>query len=197
MTKDAVRATRIAARVGQTIAIFFIAIGVYRFFGGAGFAGLWIAIIGWFLLDAAGASYAQVEINQRLRGLRVGDIMSRDCPTVEGRTNLQAFVEDFLLRTGRRCFIVVENGVLSGMITANEIKQGEPRLRIQKTVSDTMRPIHQLRTVTTDTPVTEALEVMAREDLNQLPVVSDGRLEGVISRGQVLRYLQTRSDLRM
>ena len=92
ITKDAARSTRIAARAGQTIAIFFIAIGVYRFFGGAGFAGLWIAIIGWFLLDAAGASYAQVEINQRLRGVRVGDIMSRDCPTVEGRTNLQALL---------------------------------------------------------------------------------------------------------
>jgi Zn-dependent protease/predicted transcriptional regulator len=196
-TKDAVRSTRIAARVGQTIAIFFIAIGVYRFFGGAGFAGLWIAIIGWFLLDAAGASYAQVEINQRLRGVRVGDIMSRDCPTIEGRTNLQAFVEDFLLRTGQRCFIVVENGVISGMITANEIKEVEPRLRIHKTVSDTMRPIHQLRTVTTDTPLMEALEMMSREDVNQLPVVSGGRLEGVVTRGQVLQYLQTRIELRM
>jgi len=197
MTKDAVRATRIAARVGQTIATLFIAIGVYRFLGGAGFAGLWIAIIGWFLFDAAGASYAQVEIKQRLRGVRVGDIMSRDCATVEGRTNLQAFVEDFLLRTGRRCFVVVENGVISGMITANEIKEVEPKLRIHKTVSDAMRPIHQLRTVTTDTPVTEALEVMASEDLNQLPVVLGGRVEGVISRGQVLRYLQTRIELRM
>jgi Zn-dependent protease/predicted transcriptional regulator len=197
VTKDAVRATRIAARVGQTIATLFIAIGVYRFLGGAGFAGLWIAIIGWFLFDAAGASYAQVEIKQRLRGVRVGDIMSRDCATVEGRTNLQAFVEDFLLRTGRRCFVVVENGVISGMITANEIKEVEPKLRIHKTVSDAMRPIHQLRTVATDTPVTEALEVMASEDLNQLPVVSGGRVEGVISRGQVLRYLQTRIELRM
>ena len=197
ITKDAARSTRIAARAGQTIAIFFIAIGVYRFFGGAGFAGLWIAIIGWFLLDAAGASYAQVEINQRLRGVRVGDIMSRDCPTVEGRTNLQAFVEDLLLRTGQRCFIVVENGVTSGIITATEIKEIEPQVRIHKTVSDAMRPIHQLRTVNTDTPVTEAIEIMAREDLNQLPVVSAGRLDGVISRGEVLRYLQTRIELRM
>ncbi|MFY9611474.1 MAG: site-2 protease family protein [Blastocatellia bacterium] len=197
MTKDAERSTRIAARVGQTIALFFIVIGVSRLFGGAGFAGLWIAIIGWFLFNASGATLAQLEINQRLRGVRVGDIMARDCPTVEGRTNLQAFVGDFLLRTGRRCFIVVENGVFSGMITANEIKGVEPQLRIHKTVNDAMRPLHQLRTVTLDTPVTEALEMMAREDLNQFPVVSDGRLEGVISRGQVLRYLQTSIDLRM
>src|SRR5438128_449687 len=56
ITKDPVRSTRIAARVGQGVAAFFIVLGVYRLFSGAGFAGLWIAIIGWFLLDAAGAS---------------------------------------------------------------------------------------------------------------------------------------------
>ncbi len=197
VTKDAVRSTRIAARTGQAVALFFIVTGVYRLFGGAGFAGLWMAIIGWFLLDAAGASYAQVEVSERLRGVRVGDIMTRDCPTVEGRTNLQTFVEEFLLRTGRRCFIVVENDSIAGIVTAHEIKEVEPSLRLYKTVSDAMRPIHQLRTVTADTPVTEVLETMGREDLNQLPVVSDGKLEGVISRGQVLRYLQTRMELRV
>jgi CBS domain-containing protein len=129
--------------------------------------------------------------------VRVGDIMARDCPTVEGRINLQTFVEEFLLRTGRRCFIVVENGRIAGIITAHEIKEVEPSLRLYKTVSDAMRPIDQLRTVTIDTPVKEVLETMGREDLNQLPVVSDGRLEGVISRGQVLRYLQTRMELRV
>jgi len=197
VTKDAVRSTRIAARVGQTVALFFIITGVLRLFGGAGFAGLWIAIIGWFLLDAAGATYAQVEISERLRGVRVCDIMARDCPTVEGRMNLQTFVEEFLLRTGQRCFIVVENRDIAGIITAHEIKEVEPSLRLYKTVSDVMRPIHQLRTVTPDTPVTEVLETMGREDLNQLPVVAEGKLEGVISRGQVLRYLQTRMELRV
>jgi Zn-dependent protease/predicted transcriptional regulator len=197
VTRDGVRATRIAARVGQTVALFFIITGVYRLFAGAGFAGLWMAIIGWFLLDSAGATYAQVEVNERLRGVRVGDIMDRDCPTVEGRTSLHSFVEEFLLRTGRRCFIVVENGSIAGIITAHEIKEIEPSLRPYKTVSDAMRPIHQLRTVTIDTPVREVLETMGSEDLNQLPVVTDGRLEGVISRGQVLRYLQTRMELRV
>lgn len=197
ITKDQVRATRMAARVGQGVAIFFIVIGVYRLFSGAGFAGLWIAIIGWFLLDAAGASYAQVEVNERLRGVRVGDIMARDCPTVDGRTNLQNFVEDFLLRTGRRCFIVAEDGHVEGLITPHEIKEIESSIRPFKTVHDVMRLIDQLRTVSPKTPITEVLETMGREDVNQLPVVSDGRLEGVISRGQVLRYLQTRMELRV
>jgi len=60
-TKDKDRSTRFAARVGQVVAFLFILDGIWRYFSGAGFAGLWIAFIGWFLLDAAKASYAQAQ----------------------------------------------------------------------------------------------------------------------------------------
>jgi hypothetical protein len=38
---------------------------------------------------------------------------------------------------------------------------------------------------------------MASRDLGQLPVISGGRLEGIISRGNILQYLQTRLELNM
>jgi Zn-dependent protease len=101
-TGDAARATRIAAQVGQLVAMAFIATGVLRFFAGAGLGGLWIAFIGWFLLDAARASHAQVGIAQALRGVRVGDVMERDCPSVDGLSNLQTLADEYLLRAGRR-----------------------------------------------------------------------------------------------
>ena len=44
-------------------------------------------------------------------------------------------------------------------------------------------------------PVVKALELMTRENINQLPVVSDGRLEGIFSRGRVVRFLQVYSGL--
>jgi CBS domain-containing protein len=58
-----------------------------------------------------------------------------------------------------------------------------------------MRPLRSLHTVGPQTPITEALEVMGREDLNQLPVVYDGRLKGIISRSHILRLLRTRVEL--
>ena len=58
-----------------------------------------------------------------------------------------------------------------------------------------MQPLGRLHAVTSDTFVIEALETMGREDVNQLPVVNDGRLAGLISRGHILRTLQTRSEL--
>jgi CBS domain-containing protein len=60
-----------------------------------------------------------------------------------------------------------------------------------------MRPFEQLRTVTPDSPVLEALEAMGRDGVNQLPVVSEGRLEGIVSREHVLQLLQTRAELNM
>lgn len=195
ITGDAKRATTIAAQVGQFIAFGFIVLGVFRFFGGAGFGGLWIAFIGWFLLTASRESQAQVAITEGLKGVRVADVMSRDYPTVDGYSNLQTFVEEHLVRTGRRCFVVTVNGHPEGMITPNEISEVQRARWPYTTVADVMRPLDQVRTVTPDTPVAEALELMAREDLNQLPVAIDGQLAGIISRAHVLQLLQTRAEL--
>jgi len=196
-TGDVVRATRIAARVGQLIGFALIILGIFRFFGGAGFGGLWLAFIGWFLLGAAGSTRAHMETNENLRGVKVGDVMARDCPVVDARDNLQTFVDEHLLRTGQRCFVVEEQGRVAGIITPHEVKAIERVKWRYTTIDDVMRPLDQLRTVGTDALVTDALELMGREDVNQLPVVRDGSLAGIISRGDVLRLLRTRAELQI
>jgi Zn-dependent protease/predicted transcriptional regulator len=195
ITADATRATRIAARVGQLVAFGFIILGIFSFFGGAGFGGLWIAFIGWFLLDAARASYAQAVTTQSLRGMRVSEVMAHDWPVVDGRSNLQTFVDEHLLRTGQRCFVVEEDGRLVGLITAHEVKEVGRSQWPYKTIDDVMHPLEKLHTINPDTPITEALETMVRENVNQLPVVRDGRFAGIISRRNVLQMLQTRMEL--
>src|SRR5713101_6317207 len=122
VTGDASRATRIATGIGQLIAFAFIIVGLFRFFNGAGFGGLWLTFIGWFLLDAARSSYAQAEILKHLRGVRVRDVMTRDWPAIEGTTNLQTFVDEHLLRSGYRSFAVQEDSKVVGLITPHEVK---------------------------------------------------------------------------
>jgi CBS domain-containing protein len=197
VTGNAKRATTIAARVGQVIAFFLILYGLMQFFRGAGFNGLWMAFIGWFLLSASRESYAQMVISEGLRGLRVGDVMSRDFPVVDAYANLQTFAEENLTRTGRRFWVVTRNGEPEGIITPNEIS-AVPRNRWPyTTVADVMRPLDATRTVNPNTPVTEALEVMARQDLNQLPVVNERGLAGLISRAHILQLIQTRAELHL
>ena len=196
-TGNANRATRIASRVGQIVAFGFIIWGVVQFFGGAGFGGLWIAFIGWFLLEAARSSYAQVAMSELLKGVRVRDVMDQHSPVVDSRVNIQNLVDEYLLRTGRRCFVVAENDRVVGLITAHQVKE-IPKVRWPYTVvGDVMVSIEDVLTAEPDTLVADALETMGRKNINQLPVVSDGRLEGVISREHVLQLLQARSELHM
>lgn len=195
ITGDAGRATRISAKLGQFVAFAFILFGVYRFFNGAGIGGLWIAFIGWFLLSAARESYAQVAITESLKGLRVRDLMSSDYPTVDSNANLQTLVDEHFLRMGRRCFFVSENGRIVGLITPHEVREVERQRWPFKTVDEAMRPLDQLRTVTPDTPIKKALEIMGSEDLNQLPVVEGDEVRGILSRGHILQLLQTRAEL--
>ena len=123
--------------------------------------------------------------------------MSRDFPVVEANSNLQTFAEEHLTRTGRRFWIVTLNGQPEGIITPTEIS-AVPRNRWPyTTVADVMRPLDSTHTVNPNTPVTEALEVMAQQDLNQLPVVSEKGLAGLISRAHILQLIQTRSQLHL
>jgi Zn-dependent protease/predicted transcriptional regulator len=194
-TGDLLRATRTAATVGQGIALLFIVLGIVGFFRGTGFGGLWIAFIGWFLLMAARASQTQSEVNERLRGIRVADVMARDCPLIDGRTNLQTFVDEFLLRGLGRYYMIVEEGRPVGLITAHEAK-AVPRPRWPLTlVEEAMIPLEQLTVVSPEMPVSEALALLARANVNQLPVVADGRLEGILSRERVLQFLYLRAEL--
>jgi Zn-dependent protease len=196
ITGDANRATTIAARLGQVVAFAFILLGIFRFFNGAGFGGLWIAFIGWFLLSASRESYAQVAIGDALRGVKVRDVMAREYPTVDSHTNLQTLVDEYFLRTGRRCLFVTQNERVIGLITPHEVREIERQRWPYTTVDEVMKSLDQLHTVSPETPILKALESMGPEDLNQLPVLESNAVAGIISRAQILQLVKMRAELR-
>jgi Zn-dependent protease/predicted transcriptional regulator len=195
ITHSANRATRIAARVGQVVAFIFIAGGLFSLLARNDFGGLWIAFIGWFLLEGAQASYLQAQLSTTLSGVRVADVMARDCAIVEASTTLKRFVDDQLLRIAARCFAVGRDDRVLGLITPEDVKRVERERWDQTTVSEAMRPLQSLRVVNPDISAGEALELMGRENINQLPVVSDGHLEGVVTRSYLVQLLQVRREL--
>lgn len=191
-----VRATRVAATLGQIVAMGLIMIGFLSFAFGGGFGGLWLAFIGWFLSDAARSAAFETTVMEGLRGVRVGDVMSHDCSTVEQRTAVSDIAEE-VLRTGRRCFLVVDEGRVAGMVTPQELR-AVPRDRWNATPAvEAMKPVERLHRIDADAPVTQALEAIAQEDVNQLPVLEHGRIRGVISRDQILRLVAARAELTM
>jgi CBS domain-containing protein len=195
ITGSADRSTTIAAHVGQVVGAGFIAYGVISFFGKGGFGGLWFAFIGWFVFQAAGASLLQLQIGSVLRGLRVRDVMSQDCPSVDGSMGLQDFVDEHLLKTGRRCFLIVENNRVAGLITPHEVRSVERAQWPFVSVHAAMRPVGAIHSLSPDVPAMQALETMGREDVNQLPIVVNGQLQGVVSRAHLLQVIHSRSEL--
>jgi Zn-dependent protease/CBS domain-containing protein len=196
ITGDGVKATQVAGRIGQGIAVLFIVFGFFRFFAAADFGGLWLAFIGWFLAEAAASSQIGVQTSNALAGARVGDVMSHDCPAVDAELNLRTFAEDYLLRTGRRCFVVVQDNRQIGLVTTGELKR-IPRERWPfMAVAEAARTLSNGSVVSPETPVTDALDLMVREDLDQLPVVSNRQLVGMIGRSDILQILKTRKELK-
>jgi CBS domain-containing protein len=98
------------------------------------------------------------------------------------------FVNTYLLRAGERCFAVEDQGHFVGLITPRDVG-GIPRDRWDETtVREAMRPLQELHVIPPDTPVLDALRLVTSKDFNQLPVVANGTLQGVISRSQLCSY---------
>lgn len=191
---DSRRATHWAAQIGQVVAFLFISFGLYRFFLGANFGGLWLAFIGWFLMDAARSSYAQTGLLAALQGQTVADLMARDCPQVANYLSVLDFVEGYVLPSTSECYLVTSDGGIIGVATTDDVRKIPREVWISTSVQSIMRPLDRLQTVPPEMPVTSAIELMDREKLNELLVTSKGALAGIFSRRQLVRFSQLVSD---
>jgi len=115
------RATQAATFMGQLVAFGFIGLGIFTLLGGNFSNGLWLAFIGWFLQNAAAASYAQANLQQLLRGVTVAQVMTRDCPLVSSDVLLAELIEDKVLTGGQRCFLVTDKETLRGMLILRDV----------------------------------------------------------------------------
>ena len=100
------------------------------------------------------ASASMVTLSSGLKGVRVSDVMTSDCLTLDGNMNVEQFVEGYLLKSGRRCFVVGQGGEVAGLVTPHEVKELERQRWTYTTLHDIMRPLDQLHTVAPGTPTT-------------------------------------------
>jgi CBS domain-containing protein len=151
--------------------------------------------IGWFLHGAAAATQAQSSLAELLRGVTVTQAMVAECPGVRGSEPLSRLVEEQVLGHGRRCFFVVEDGRLEGLLTLQEVK-AVPRERwAQVPAAEVMIPASRLVTVGPGDDLLAALTRMDDARVSQLPVVQDGALRGMLGREQILHYVRVRAEL--
>lgn len=191
------RATRIAFEVGRGVGYLFVAGGVILMFLSREnwFNGLWLAFIGIFLTYMATASYRQTQWQAALMGVKVADVMTTTCPVISPSVTISRVVQDYIFVGGHQCFMVTDGGELQGILTLRNIKSVDQKTWDTTNVGDVMTPAERLKVLRMDEEVLSVLEQMEEYSISQMPVESEGRVIGLVTRDDVLRLLYTRSRL--
>jgi Zn-dependent protease/predicted transcriptional regulator len=198
-TKNFSRATRIAGASGRFIAYAMILLGGFAVFKGFIGQGLWSVFIGFFLLNAAQESVAQAALRETLSGLRAADVMSHEVPTVGRAISLEEYGAE-VLRTGRRCHLVITDDRLVGMMNVHTLNSVPRHEWGNTSVQAVMIPRERILWATPDEPLLGLLERLLTADINQMPIVSGSdngaaQIIGMVSRDSILRVMQTRTEL--
>jgi len=189
------RATFIAANVGRFFAFMLIFVGAWQMFTGNFGGGIWVAFIGWFLDNAASAQVQQEMFQGLLAGHKVSQAMSTHCPVVSADLTLQELVDDHILTSGQRCYLVRRGEDTVGLMTLHRLKE-VPRTEWKRTsAAQVMLPLEKLKLTSPDAELSAALQKMDRDGVNQLPVIKDQHVTGMLSREDILTFLRTIREL--
>jgi CBS domain-containing protein len=188
-TGNLVRATTISATVGQAFGWLFIALGVFQLLQGNFLGGLWIAFIGWFLNGAAESSRGELTLQEHFRNVKIVDVMDKSPQTVTPQTTVEELVHTAFLQSGRPAALVCQDDQLVGIVTLVDVKKLSRERWPETTVVEIMTR-QPLYSVTRTDDLNAALSLMAEHDINQVPVLVDGRLAGLLTRAQIVRHVQ-------
>ena len=192
------RATHLAARSGRFIAYAMIVFGSWHALAGDLIGGLWIAFLGWFLLNAAQESVTQAGIRSALAGLRASDVMSHEIPTIVREMPLDEYGR-LVLRTGQSCHFVMNEGRFVGLMNIHTLNRVPREEWYNTSVQAAMLPRERIVWTSAAEPLLPLLERMVAEDIRQVPVLNDGSpsagILGIVSRDSILRVIQAHFEL--
>jgi Zn-dependent protease/CBS domain-containing protein len=192
---DYSQATRIASLTGRIIGFLLILAGIVLIATGGGwFASVATAVLGWFLAEAATASQREVLVRDALRGITAHDMMTQDYTPIKQQLTF-GVVREYIINSGQHCFTVIEDGKLQGIVTLGDIQIPQKRWDSTR-ISDVMTSASKLKTAPLNQPAVDLLEQMDDYDIEQIPVVQEGKLMGMVTRERLLRFLRARAVLK-
>jgi Zn-dependent protease len=191
------RATRIATTGGHVVAYVFVFAGVFLAITGEFLNGVWLIFIGWFLNSGADISQRQVELEASLGDVRVRALMRPISTKVPAQMTLLEFVDEFVLGRNQRAVPVVSSeGILIGVITLDDLRAIARGKWAVTTVGQIARPLDRFPIIRPDEPLLTALGELSADGVDQVPVVDHGDLVGLLTRADIMRYLQDSSTMR-
>jgi Zn-dependent protease/CBS domain-containing protein len=184
-------ATRVAGAISRALGALMIAVGLATFLF-YGFGGLWLALIGWFVMSAGTAEARFVEIREALAGLSVSDAMVRDPITVASDLTVQEFFDGAYSEHRHAAYPVMEGGAVVGLFAARDL-DAVPRGTWRSVRVDTrMQPLGQAVSVNEQDELPDAFMSLLETDLRRALVLRDSRLTGLLSLSDVERLAEAR-----
>jgi Zn-dependent protease len=182
-TGDRLRATAGATTAGRVLGWLLIGLGLVAFMRGGGLGGLWLALIGWFLIAAATAEGRQAQLRGVLAGVPVRDAMTRDPLTVPAALTVADLLADPLYRYRHSAFPVTgADGAPVGLVTLDGARQVPPENSGAVTV-----PLSRTTVAGTDDSLADLLPRMEPGAEHRVLVMDKGRLVGILSLSDISR----------
>ena len=189
ITGDLYRATRMASDAGRLFGWMLMVLGAVQVLSGLILQGLWLLMIGWFLANAASASYRQLLMREALKGVTARDLMRSRFETLHAGMAVADFVDNHLLQSPQILWPVVgEAGQLVGLITLEEVKSIPDADRRHVAVTQVMRTDLSALTLGPDTDASRTMLVLGSHSF-PLAVVEDNRVIGLLSQVDAMKWL--------
>lgn len=196
-SKNLVRATRTATRVSEALSLLMMLGGFVAIIFQDFVDGIWIVVLGWFIKSGAETSLRQTLLGEALTGVTVGDIMTRQVLTVPPDITVQQLVSDYFLVHPHGGYPVMKDGQLLGLVTLQSARAIPKEQRATETVAQAMVPFERAPTVQHTLSALDALQRMGRERVGMILVTEGGRLLGIVTRGDLMKAIQTRQELEL
>ncbi|NEP49554.1 MAG: site-2 protease family protein [Moorea sp. SIO3C2] len=184
-----------ASRVGQFFGWGGIIYGVLPILLYGSFNGIWFALIGLFLLQNAGMSAQSAMVQDQLDGLTAEDAVIPNSPIVFADLSLREFANEYIIGKDqwRKFLVTDEAGQLLGVVIVEDLKTVPTSNWPVTPVRALMKPVKTLKTVQSDHSLLEVVKIMEKEQLDQLPVVSDnGVVLGILDTASIRSILEER-----
>ena len=186
-----------AARAGRVAGFLLIAIGVLQLVTGYGLGGIWLALIGWFIVSAATSEEQQARLGGRLARLTVGQAMTAQPLVLDGNLTVDDFISQVAMTHRLSTYPLVDPyRRLTGLVTLNRVRTVPPGIRASTRLREIACAPNEVPTAHPDEPLVDLLERMHGCTDGRAVVLDDaGRVVGVLSPSDVAQALQL-ADLR-
>jgi Zn-dependent protease/predicted transcriptional regulator len=186
---DMLGATRKASGAGSVLALGLMALGLLSALSGGGIGGAWMALIGFFVLNASRGTYQRMVLQDSLQGRRVAELMTADPWTAPPDMTLECVAQDIMIAHAVSFVPVVLGGKVLGYVDTELLRKIPRKDWATRPVQDVMAPVDDTCLVAPRLTAQEALTLLSQGPHRKLIVAEGSSLRGIVSLRDLLGHI--------